>query len=836
MKTFPRFSHLDPSSLPLSVLSHGCLSACHREALYDSSQEQLWVISVFISVQWLEAHLYLYEVAEPWLRERLGDELETLQRIPHNDSQQFVDLMLSRFPVVEVFLFCVCSSVKLHPRVFAALQGQASAVQQQQDDEIELLQRSVERLDAGSVVTPTESPSPGPSPAYENMGAGALLSRSFDNAVLSEGPGPAPAGKYLTPPLHTGTGGARHGSFLGKGSLKDASWRVRATQSYSSNLVNRGKSLVPPEHDPLRRAGGGSGGGGGAGNGGGSGGSGDGGGVGGGVIDRVVRCESRSGWLEKLKGMPSNSLFESGCTASPGVREDELRWKRRWVVVADGKLSWYCDSDARDMRGCVPLYLVSSVSTHPELGSAAFGIRCGSLVRFIFRAPLEKEMTPWLWTMQRWLASTMHKQGRNVLLKGNILSVGRWWKKLHWVKDKKRSLESFTDTIQRESELSVIGKCEVSFDRVRPHPTRDGPFLIASVALTKGQRPTMEDGHIACPEIAAVRQWGFSVQPAKPVALFAVFDGHGGPEASLFCVENFPPILASVCPSLSSLDLRNPTDQEALKEALKKAFVRLDEAFLEVALDDLLPQPSLAGCTACVVLVCEQGYVVANLGDSRVALCRNGTAIHWTVDHKPSDPAERARILEAGGWITENKELDVSKLWRLNPHLVQEDFIPSNVGEEIGFITSYRVLGELSVSRAIGDAEAKGSLKHEFWGDRATFRDDLISCVPDVLIWNRDATALHEFLLLACDGFWDVFETQEAATFCRERMKWHSKNVQPLSRSVESPTQNSPTILHAEVHKAAEDLVHEALRRGSLGEAVMIFFFFFCAVVGLTSD
>jgi hypothetical protein len=49
------------------------------------------------------------------------------------------------------------------------------------------------------------------------------------------------------------------------------------------------------------------------------------------------------------------------------------------------------------------------------------------------------------------------------------------------------------------------------------------------------------------------------------------------------------------------------------------------------------------------------------------------------VDHKPNDPAERSRILAAGGWITENKVLDVAKLWRINPRLVLENSIPQEV-------------------------------------------------------------------------------------------------------------------------------------------------------------
>lgn len=43
------------------------------------------------------------------------------------------------------------------------------------------------------------------------------------------------------------------------------------------------------------------------------------------------------------------------------------------------------------------------------------------------------------------------------------------------------------------------------------------------------------------------------------------------------------------------------------------------------------------GCTANVVLITPKKIVVANSGDSRSALCRNGETIQLSFDHKPED-------------------------------------------------------------------------------------------------------------------------------------------------------------------------------------------------------
>lgn len=40
---------------------------------------------------------------------------------------------------------------------------------------------------------------------------------------------------------------------------------------------------------------------------------------------------------------------------------------------------------------------------------------------------------------------------------------------------------------------------------------------------------------------------------------------------------------------------------------------------------------------------------MANAGDSRAVLCRNGQAVDLSVDHKPEDQIEMDRITKAGG-------------------------------------------------------------------------------------------------------------------------------------------------------------------------------------------
>lgn len=102
----------------------------------------------------------------------------------------------------------------------------------------------------------------------------------------------------------------------------------------------------------------------------------------------------------------------------------------------------------------------------------------------------------------------------------------------------------------------------------------------------------------------------------------------------------------------------------------------------------------------------------ANVGDSRALLLRNGVAKRLTIDHKASDPDEAKRITDAGGFIGRNK----------------------------------RVNGVLAISRALGDHMLK--------------ENDVIIAEPycTETELNEDDT----YLVLACDGLWDVVTDQEA--------------------------------------------------------------------------
>jgi protein phosphatase PTC1 len=103
------------------------------------------------------------------------------------------------------------------------------------------------------------------------------------------------------------------------------------------------------------------------------------------------------------------------------------------------------------------------------------------------------------------------------------------------------------------------------------------------------------------------------------------------------------------------------------------------------------------------------------VGDARIILCRNGKALRLSYDHKGSDENEGKRVTNAGGLILNN-----------------------------------RVNGVLAVTRALGDAYMK----------------DLVTGHPYTTETVIQADT-DEFIILACDGLWDVCSDQEAVDLIR---------------------------------------------------------------------
>jgi len=192
---------------------------------------------------------------------------------------------------------------------------------------------------------------------------------------------------------------------------------------------------------------------------------------------------------------------------------------------------------------------------------------------------------------------------------------------------------------------------------------------------------------------------------------FGVYDGHGGTQTAQYTQDRLHAKLVSQ-PAFKAGDY---------KDALIKAFVDLDKEMYE----EKSGKFATSGCTAVTMLTKDNTMYCANSGDSRAVLSERGQAVPLSFDHKPSNEEEMRRIRAAGGFVEFN-----------------------------------RVNGTLALSRALGDFEFKCATRSP--------KDQMVTAVPEVT-----ATPLndnHEFVVLACDGIWDVLTSQEVIDFIRPKL------------------------------------------------------------------
>lgn len=190
---------------------------------------------------------------------------------------------------------------------------------------------------------------------------------------------------------------------------------------------------------------------------------------------------------------------------------------------------------------------------------------------------------------------------------------------------------------------------------------------------------------------------------------------------------------------------------ETFESALTKAFHLTDEEFGALGGYEHL---ALVGTTAVVALVGNRMMYVANCGDSRAVLLREGQALALTDDHKAAREDETARVEAAGGQIL--------------------------------FWNGVRVMGLLAVSRAIGDHSLR----------------PYVIAQPEVTIVNR----CHgdELLVMASDGLWDVMSNQEACTLAKKCLT----RAQQRGSSRQSAARVAATVLtRAAVDRGSRDNV-----------------------------
>lgn len=333
--------------------------------------------------------------------------------------------------------------------------------------------------------------------------------------------------------------------------------------------------------------------------------------------------------------------------------------------------------------------------------------------------------------------------------------------------------------------------------------TKNFRLAVSHAAMNPRKRSTMEDVHRVVEQLDG----------DPKVSYFGVYDGHGGRKIVDFLEPNLEKHVAQ--------ELKLP-DDASVEERLTRAFLIADVKSRELDL-------STSGATAivCVIQLQPDGSRVlyaANVGDSRAVLCckkeddstSSGNSNEATPAAEATDaPSAEAISAAPAAEATANAAEDAAEnadsassaaasiaapfqysALRLSfDHRAEDPGEQARIKEAGGFIARGRVLGILAVSRSFGDHGMK----------------QFVTAQPYVTTTNlpgrsssEDTSESFPFLILACDGVWDVYSDQEAVDLILRL--YRANGCRP-------------------VENAAEVLVQGSLERGSTDNITVVVVF-----------
>eukprot|EP00299_Pterocystis_sp_00344_P000089 c10026_g1_i3.p1 GENE.c10026_g1_i3~~c10026_g1_i3.p1 ORF type:complete len:230 (-),score=63.85 c10026_g1_i3:47-736(-) len=138
--------------------------------------------------------------------------------------------------------------------------------------------------------------------------------------------------------------------------------------------------------------------------------------------------------------------------------------------------------------------------------------------------------------------------------------------------------------------------------------------------------------------------------------------------------------------------------------------------------------------------------IIVNLGDSRAVCCRSGRPLRLSDDHKPNRWDERRRIEKAGGYV-----VNMSGVWR----------VTNTTNWDLG---SGKARAHVATSRTFGDRDLK--------------EPPILISDPEIRI--IDITDKDLYVVIACDGIWDVLSDQDVIDVANQ----HIGNASEMSAAI----------------------------------------------------
>ena len=288
---------------------------------------------------------------------------------------------------------------------------------------------------------------------------------------------------------------------------------------------------------------------------------------------------------------------------------------------------------------------------------------------------------------------------------------------------------------------------------VKTNGVKDFLALQWGLSAREGRRSNFRGPELSCMEDRCTVYLN-----GNGLSFFGVYDGHGGTNAAGYAKEHLHKNFFKA-------------QDETTGERLEYAFLKTDEDFLA----DSQFKKDYSGTTAVVAVIDanEKKLYIANAGDSRAMLIRNGKVLLATEDREPKDE-EKKRIKSAGGRVSGGK------IWSLLENSV--------------------------LLNTIGNRHFKKDGK-------------VIMLKPDIYEENMEN---GDILILASDGVWDIMKAGKAAKFVRKKFDENKIDEEDLTEKqiLKEGAEREEEVKYEESNNeqaklVARALCNEAYERGS---------------------
>ena len=294
----------------------------------------------------------------------------------------------------------------------------------------------------------------------------------------------------------------------------------------------------------------------------------------------------------------------------------------------------------------------------------------------------------------------------------------------------------------------------------------DRENLVFGHSEANGWKESMEDKIcISCPV------------PGRPAwSFFAILDGHGGDYVASFLKDNLPSILVNeiTLAAVPNTPQNIVDDMETTPMLLENILMKVcasaekqlsEDPYLKVEVREksgnLYTPHDSSGSTGCLCLITSNYVAIANVGDSRAVRAQRDpssptpmhiSAIPMSRDHKFNIPEERERAIASGS--------NVAIIGDPQSYTNEED-----IKYEVDCPRYKDGEDKLRMSRSFGDFWLKGNK------DLPEHKQAVIA-VPDITIHIRSVD--DAFLIIACDGIFDVMTNDEVVKFIAEKVGYNS--------------------------------------------------------------